>query len=227
MRLISFIFKFLFCVTYIIGSHFSTAEGAKPEERPNILFCIADDWGWHASAYGEPVLKTPHFDRIAKEGVLFNYAYVSSPSCTPSRGAVLTGQWHWRLEAGANLWCVFPDRHATYPEILGEAGYFTGKTRKAWGPGRTETLGRQLAGKDFKSFDVFLNQRPEGKPFCFWIGSSDPHRGFKLNSGEQSGMDLSKIRVPGYFPDAPIVRTDVADYFFEVQRFDALVGSAL
>ena len=78
-------------------------------KRPNILFAIADDWGWpHAGAYGDPVVKTPTFDRLAKEGILFNHAYVSSPSCTPSRGAILTGQWHWRLGGAGNLWSVFP-----------------------------------------------------------------------------------------------------------------------
>jgi len=61
-------------------------------KRSNILFAIADDWGWpHAGAYGDPVVKTPTFDRLAKENILFNHAYVSSPSCTPSRGAILTG----------------------------------------------------------------------------------------------------------------------------------------
>ena len=94
------------------------AADDKPDTRPNFIFAIADDWGWpHASAYGDPVVKTPAFDRLAKEGVLFHHAYVSSPSCTPSRGAILTGQWHWRLEGAGNLWSVFPDKFATYPEL--------------------------------------------------------------------------------------------------------------
>jgi len=72
-------------------------------DRPNILLCIADDWGWpHAGAYGDPVVKTPAFDRIAREGVLFEHAYVAAPSCTPCRNSILTGQWHWRLGQGAN-----------------------------------------------------------------------------------------------------------------------------
>ena len=116
------------------------------DERPNVLFTIADDWGWfHAGAYGDPVVKTPTFDRLAREGVLFNHAYVSSPSCTPSRGAILTGQWHWRLEGAANLHSVFPDKFATYPELLTEAGYETGTTGKNWGPGKPATPGRPLA----------------------------------------------------------------------------------
>ncbi len=197
-------------------------------ERPNILFCIADDWGWpHAGAYGDPVVKTPTFDRLAREGALFHHAYVSSPSCTPSRGAILTGQWHWRLEGAGNLHSVFPDKFATYPEILEEAGYAVGSSGKAWGPGRTETAGRELAGKRYGSFQQFLKERPKDQPFCYWLGSSDPHRPYALGSGEKSGMELNKIKLPACFPDHPIVRGDVADYYFEVQRFDALVGSAV
>ena len=69
------------------------APASTQDERPNILFCIADDWGWpHAGVYGDPVVRTPTFDRIAREGVLFEAAFVSSPSCTPSRNAILTGR---------------------------------------------------------------------------------------------------------------------------------------
>ena len=196
--------------------------------KPNVLFAIADDWGWpHAGAYGDPVVKTPVFDRLASEGVLFSHAYVSSPSCTPSRGAILTGQWHWRLEGAGNLWSVFPDKFVTYPELLEQQGYVSGHRGKAWGPGRPETSGRDLAGKQYPGFEQFLEQRARGKPFCFWLGTSDPHRPYELGSGEASGIDLAEIQLPACFPDAPEVRKDVADYYFEVQRFDSLVGDAL
>ncbi|MBN1442984.1 MAG: sulfatase [Planctomycetes bacterium] len=203
-------------------------DGAKRDGRPNLLLAIADDWGWpHAGAYSDPVVQTPAFDRLAREGALFRHAYVSSPSCTPSRGALLTGQYHWRLKAAGNLWSVFPDEFETYPERLEKAGYFTGVTGKGWGPGRTATAGRELAGPRFKSFDEFLSRRSEGKPFCFWLGSGDPHRPYEPGSGAKSGMDLGKIRPPACLPDSPAVRSDVADYYFEVQRFDRLVGAAV
>ncbi len=68
----------------LLSALLGTAAMAADQARPNILFCLADDWGWpHAGAYGDPVVKTPAFDRLAREGVLFEYAYVSSPSCTP------------------------------------------------------------------------------------------------------------------------------------------------
>lgn len=201
---------------------------AASTDRPNILFAIADDWGWpHAGAYGDPVVKTPTFDRLAREGVLFRHAYVSSPSCTPSRGAILTGQWHWRLEGAGNLWSVFPDKFVTYPELLAQAGYEIGTTGKNWGPGRTQTPGRNLAGKPYKSFPEFLAQRTPGRPFCYWLGSGDPHRPYQEGSGAASGIPVERIKLPACFPDAPVVRSDVADYYFEVQRFDQQVGAAL
>lgn len=203
------------------------AADTKPE-RLNILFAIADDWGWpFAGAYGDPVAQTPTFDRLAREGTLFHHAYVSSPSCTPSRGAILTGQWHWRLEGGANLWSIFPDKFKSFPEMLGEHGYFCGVTAKGWGPGSTETPSRPIEGKRFKGFREFLAARPAGEPFCFWLGSSDPHRPHEEGSGKAAGLDLSKIRLPACFPDVEVVRSDVADYLVEVQKFDALVGDAV
>ena len=201
-------------------------------ERPNILFCIADDWGWpHAGAYGDPVVATPAFDRVAREGVLFEHAYVSSPSCTPSRNAILTGQHHWRLGAGANLWSWLDVGHSVYPLLLEEAGYHVGHWRKSWGPGRlalggyegTHPAGKRYAG----GFAAFLEARPQGAPFCFWLGASDPHRGYERGSGEASGMDLASVPVPGFFPDTHDVRSDIADYYFEVQRFDRDVARAL
>ena len=202
------------------------------DERPNILFCIADDWGWpHAGAYeNDDVVKTPAFDRIAREGVLFNHAYISSPSCTPSRNAILTGQWHWRLGPGANLWSTLNEDLKVYPQLLRDAGYHIGSWRKSWGPGRLDGRWKadHPAGKVYrKGLAEFLAARPEGKPFCFWLGASDPHRGYKLHSGRDSGMDLSKIKLFKHYPDNDVVRGDVADYYFEVQRFDSDVAKAL
>jgi len=202
------------------------------QERPNILFCIADDWGWpHASAYGDPVLKTPTFDRIAREGVLFQHAYVSSPSCTPSRNAILTGQYHWRLDEGANLWSSLSTRFPVYPLLLEARGYHVGHWRKSWGPGRVKVGGytdSHPAGKPYKKgFEQFLAARPDKKPFCFWLGAHDPHRGYALGSGRKSGMDIDQVKVPAFYPNVEQVRSDIADYYFEVQRFDSDVARAL
>ena len=132
-----------FCAVSLMVPRTITA-GRRDNKRPNILFCLADDWSWpHASIAGDKVVKTPTFDRVAREGVLFENAFVSSPSCTPSRGAILTGQWHWRLEEGANLWSTLPAKFDVYTDLLEKAGYHVGFTRKGWAPGKDGPGGRR------------------------------------------------------------------------------------
>jgi arylsulfatase A-like enzyme len=77
---------------------------AAADARPNILYCLADDWSWpHAGVYGDRVIRTPTFDRVAREGIRFNYCFSAASSCTPSRAAMLTGQYPHRLEEGSCL----------------------------------------------------------------------------------------------------------------------------
>lgn len=199
-------------------------------KRPNILLAIADDWSWpHAGAYGDPTVKTPVFDRVAREGALFTRAFAAAPSCTPSRAALLTGRYPHQLEEGGVLHGFLPAKFQTYTDLLERAGYHVGYTRKGWGPGRVEPGGRNRnpAGPVFSDFDTFLRSRPAGQPFAFWFGSQDPHRPYEEGSGAASGIDLASIRVPPFLPDTPEVRGDLADYFFEVQRFDREVGDIL
>jgi len=201
---------------------------AAAEHPPNILFAIADDWGYpHAGVYGDRVVATPSFDRIAREGVLFEHAYAAAPSCTASRGAILTGLWPWRLGPGANLYGPVPEQHRFYPDLLEEAGYFVGSERKGWGPGTLPYRDTNPAGPRYESFAAFLEARPEGRPFAFWFGSSDPHRPYDAGSGREAGLDPAAIALAAHLPDAPEVRDDVADYYAEVQRFDRELGERL
>jgi len=202
---------------------------ARAAERPNILFCLADDWGWpHAGAYGDPVVKTPAFDRLAREGVLFHHAFISSPSCTPCRNSIITGQQFYRLGHGANLWSTLDVNEPNFMFMLREAGYEIGHWRKAWGPGRFQVGGYEEhpCGPN-SSFDKFMKNRDPGKPFCFWFGTSDPHRPYAKGSGRKSGMNIDRVPVPAFYPDEEPVRSDIADYYFEVQRWNRDVAEAL
>ena len=173
--------------------------GLGAAERPNILFCISDDQSYaHTGANGDPVVNTPAFDRIAREGLRFVRAFCDAPTCGPSRSAILTGQSIWRLEEAGNIHSTLPAEFATYTGLLSDAGYAVGYTGKGWSPGRLEPGGRteNPAGPRFSertlkppfeamwdqdyaaNFDDFLKQVPEGRPFCFWLGSGEPHRGF-------------------------------------------------
>ena len=105
------------------------------QQKPvNILFCIADDAG-HMSAYGTPWVNTPAFDRVAREGILFENAYTCNAKSAPSRAAFITGRNSWQLEEACNHWPTFPSKFKSYPEALAENGYYVGCTGKGWGPG--------------------------------------------------------------------------------------------
>jgi N-sulfoglucosamine sulfohydrolase len=210
-------------------------QAAPHDTRPNIVLCMADDWGWpHASAYGDEGVQTPAFDRLAAEGVLFRHAYTTSPSCTPSRNAVLTGKYHWQLGPGANLWSTLPAEHESFVHLLRDAGYRTGRNRaKSWGPGNpkswVEVHGDHPVTTPYATLEEFLDaggEEPDA-PFFFWLGTSDPHRDYEPGSGARAGIDPNKSHLFEHFPDVPEVRSDVADYYFEVQRWDSLVRTAL
>ena len=206
------------------------ALAAAAETRPNILYCLGDDWSWpHAGVYGDRVVRTPTFDRIAREGVRFNYCFSAAPSCTASRAAMLTGQYPHRLEEGSNLRGFLPKKFAVYPDLLEQAGYTVGSTRKGWAPGNWRAGGftRNPAGPSFKDLATFLQTVPVGKPFCFWFGSHDPHRPYERGSGARSGLKTNSVVVPPFWPDNGVARNDVLDYYRVVERFDREVGELL
>ena len=103
------------------------AEEPPSLDPPNILFAISDDQSWpHAGAYGDTNVSTPAFDRVAREGALFTHSFSAAPSCTPSRGAVLTGQAIWRLGEAGMLMGTFPPELDVFPRLLEDAGYDIG-----------------------------------------------------------------------------------------------------
>jgi N-sulfoglucosamine sulfohydrolase len=122
----------------------NAAQPAPAAKRPNILFAFADDWGRYASAYAKidgpgtisDAVRTPNFDRVAREGVLFRSAFVSAPSCTPCRSAILSGQHFWRTGRASILrGAVWDYSNPAYPLLLRDAGYHLGETYKVWSPG--------------------------------------------------------------------------------------------
>lgn len=222
----------------------ATALPGAAAERPNILIAIADDWSFgHAGAYGCGWVKTPGFDRVAREGVLFTHAYTPNAKCAPSRSCILTGRNPWQLKAAANHVPFFPPEFRSYPEALGGLGYFVGFTMKGWAPGTAlDAAGqpRMLTGKPFNArklnppttgisrndyaanFQDFLEAAPAGQPWCFWYGGVEPHRPYEYGSGvAKGGKKLSDIdHVPACWPDDKTVRNDLLDYAFEVEHFD-------
>ena len=128
----------------ILTSLLTAAMLGAQVKHPNILFIFADDWGRNASIYAEvngkgginDVVRTPNFDKLARQGVLFRNAHVNAPSCTPCRSSLLSGQYFWRTGRGAILrGAVWDEKIPSYPLLLRDSGYHIGKTFKVWGPG--------------------------------------------------------------------------------------------
>ncbi|MEP7129099.1 MAG: sulfatase [Chitinophagales bacterium] len=206
---------------------FSVASQA--QKSPNILFLLADDLSYpFLSVYGDPIVKTPNLDRIASQGVVFSNAYCAAPSCTPSRAAILTGLYPHKLGEGVNLVGRLDSKIPTYVKLMREKGYSVAFDRKGWAPGDYTKSGykENPAGTSIE-FNKFLKELPNEKPFFFWFGTNDPHRAFPLGAGKLNGIDPGKIKVPGFLPDSPEVRGDMADYFNLIQRFDKEVGELL
>lgn len=201
-----------------------------PLTKPNFLVLMSDNhYSDHLGCYGDKTVKTPAIDKIAKNGVRFTNAFCGSPSCTPARGAMLTGQEIWRLGEGANLWSSLPDSIPTYQDILELAGYHTGHDRKGWGPGDYKAGGRDKnpAGTTFKNLNEFLDKNTGQKPWSYFLSSRNPHRPFEYESGKNLGIDVEKVFVPPYLPDSPEVRNDIADYYAAVMSFDKEVEEAI
>ncbi len=214
-------------IAYLLFLSSCSKMEKKEEKKPNIMILMSDNHSWnHLGCYGDKVVKTPNIDKIATKGIRFTNAFCSAPSCTPARASMLTGQDIWRLEEGANLWGIFPKKFEVYTDLLESAGYLVGYEGKGWGPGDWEASDRTRnpAGVQYNSFEEFYNEKEKGQPFMYWFSSRDPHRPFRKDGGEKAKIDLDKIEVPPYLPDCPEVRSDIADYYAEIQHFDKEVS---
>ena len=234
-------------IIFLLLTNFFTCNSQGEKSVPNILICIADDAGHMGKKY--PWVNTPAFDRVADEGISFSKAYTPNAKCAPSRACLLTARNPWQLKEAANHWNNFGQEFKTFPEALKDFGFFTGFTGKGWGPGnpgeidgkmrelcggqwnkiKTETPTNSMANIDYSAnFIDFYNHKEEEQPFCFWYGGHEPHRRYEYGSSLKAGKKLSDIKkVPPFFPDNDIVRTDILDYALEIEYFDSHVTEIL
>ncbi len=242
----NFVKMFLLLITMLCAKIYSQS----PDKRPNILVIMFDDAGLDMSVYGSTYVNTPAFDEIAKEGLLFNKAYTPNAKCAPSRAALMTGRNSWQLGAAANHVIYFPAKFKTYQEVLLENGYTTGHTGKGYAPGKTltaEGAQRNVMGPAFNektidpptkyistndysgNFEEFLTDAPKNKPWSFWVGSTEPHRGYEYGSGARLGNKTTDMikNFPSYWPDNETTRNDLLDYAYEIEDTDKHIGKIM
>ena len=214
------------------------------DRRRSVLFVIADDWSRLARCYGNEVIRTPHIDALAERGTVFDYAFCTSPSCAVSRACILTGQHSHTHGQYGHCHGIHGFRTHEYmqstPAVLQAHGYATGCIGKkhvepasvypfAYEPGVDARSPDGMASK----VTEFLSEHAE-QPFYLHIGSEYPHRagrGFgneRMHAGiTPTPYDPEEVIVPGFLPDVPRVRRDLAEYYESVSRYDQVVGAVV
>ena len=206
---------------------------AHAAERPNILLILGDNWRWPtAGILGDPLAKTPAFDRIAREGVTFTHTFNPVPSCSPTRSCLLTGRNAHELGERASLWSGFPKDTPVVTQLLREVGYEIGYSGKPWAPGNHEISGwkENPVGPKFADFAAFHAKRATTKPFFFWLGNTDTAtKGGKLPylADAKAKLDATKLTVPPELPDCPALRDDLMNYYGGVMKLDAEAAQAI
>src|SRR5204863_4582976 len=156
--------------------------------RPNIVFIMSDDHAAHAiSAYGSRVNQTPNIDRLAKEGALLTSVFATNSICTPSRAAILTGQ--YSHINGVTMFNRFDSSRTTVARLLQAGGYYTGMIGK-W------HLGSDPAG--FDRWEILPGQGAYVNPVFYTATGEKTYTGrYVTDVITDLGIDFLKNRPPG------------------------------
>jgi N-sulfoglucosamine sulfohydrolase len=239
---------------FISGGLAGKPASAGDNKRPNIVLIVSDDHGLDAlGCYGNPVIKTPNLDGLAREGVRFTNAFCTTASCSASRSVILTGMYNhangqYGHQHSYHHFVSFPNIKSL-PVRLTEAGYRTGRIGKY-----------HVAPDEVYKFDTALQANSRSPvemaekcrafvaadgPFFLYFCTSDPHRGGgKVQElptkpdrfgNRAKGYPVTKevryqpedVIVPPFLPDSPECRAELAQYYQSVSRVDHGVGRML
>jgi arylsulfatase A-like enzyme len=192
------------------------------QNQPDIILFIADDHGWTDSGvYGDPYIKTPHIDRLAKQSMRFTHAFAASPLCSPSRCVIQTGLMPHR-NGGHKFGTPIRTDIKTMPEYLKELGYHTahfGKFHHA----PKHRFPYDLVQQSEQQAADYLANFDGGKPLLLVVCTHPPHTPWIKNTV----YDPAKISLPPNFIDTAETRTDRADYYSDVTLMDSILGDVL
>jgi N-sulfoglucosamine sulfohydrolase len=205
-----------------------TTPKAEEETQPNFIVFIADDAAWNdCGPYGNNQIKTPNINSLAEEGVVFNNAFLTISSCSPSRCSILTGRYPHSTGA-PELHMPLPANQLLFAGELQKAGYYTAVAGKYHiGPKRSEfdtIYGGGPSGCEH--WVEALQNRPKDRPFFLWLASIDPHRKYAPNTIPEP-HDPEEVIVPPYLPDNDSTRKDLAMYYDEISRMDSYIGKVM
>jgi len=225
---------FILALLILASCKSHVTENKTKDNRPNIIFILSDDHAYQAiSAYGYGLNHTPNIDELAKEGMLFNRAFVNNSLCAPSRAAILTGKYSNLNGIKGNGDEVFDGTQNTFPKLLRQAGYQTAMIGKwhlvsnptgfdFWNilPGQGDYYNpRFIDSNGTKSVEGYitdltmdkainwLNSRDATRPFCALVWNKAPHRDWMPAIKYLHEFDSVNIPLPATFFDNYSTRT--------------------
>ncbi|GAA4946557.1 sulfatase [Algibacter agarivorans] len=239
---LSFILSLFFSVVFLWSCQ--SKKKNIPEGRPNIVLIIADDVSWNdIGPYGHPKVKTPNLEALAKEGMIFKEAFLTTSSCSPSRTSIISGLYPHNTDAEQLSWPL-PDTKNTFVQELKASGYWTGLAGKyhMGDPVRDDFdallemqwkdapigIDRRLVGDGSGCDDWMdlLKKRPQDKPFFLWLASFDAHRPFYEGMSDDP-HNYDDVILPPYVPVNDTIKKDFALYYDEIARMDDYIGKVV
>ncbi|MCC6695442.1 MAG: sulfatase [Candidatus Hydrogenedentes bacterium] len=202
------------------------SDAAESQTRPNIVWIIAEDMSCHFGFQGEPLVKTPHVDRLAREGAVFDSAYTTCPVCSPSRSALITAMYQTTI--GAHNHRSFrgaikhdlPEPVRPVPEYFKAAGYYVcnGSRSEAKDPGKTDYNFNYPA--DLYDGADYTGAAPDQPIFMQFQLQGGKFRKAKI----EQEVSPDAVVLPPYYPDDLVLRQDWARYLNSVMYVDQEVG---
>ncbi len=221
------------------------SDSPRPEviRAPDVVIFVADDQGLFLGAYGHSSVTTPTLDRLAAEGIRFDCAYATTAVCTASRAVLYTGRFPARN--GCPGFEPIAPEVPIWSDLLGPAGYRTGMIGKLGGKPlerfQFDFFARALPNDPgarsvrwyVEQLEAFLAQ-DDPRPFCLMVNLRDAHYPFPTD-GAPTGMasvpetphDPAAVAVPGFLPDLPEVRGELARFADSLRRLDVTIGCML
>lgn len=203
-----------------------SAQNGRRSQPPNFIVIIGDDIGYgDIGCNGHPHIRTPNIDRLARDGIRFEAAFLTASSCSPSRNSIISGRYPHNTGA-QHLHTPLPEDVVTIPQLLQGAGYYTAAAGK-WhlGPGVRKHFDRIEFTKPSgaETWVSVLKERPRDKPFFMWFASLDAHRGWSAQKLPNPHAPADCV-FPPYLLDRPQYRKDMMQYYNEIGRLDDYVG---
>jgi arylsulfatase A-like enzyme len=214
------------------------ASSVLGQNRPNIIWLMAEDIGPDIECYGMSAVKTPHLNQLADEGIKYTHCFCTNPISSPSRSAMMTGVHQLKINAQhhrSNRDVPLEAPCRPFTALLREAGYtcilgnshVMNKGRKTDVNFRHTPLGKWDGRENFGLFDKFDEFTPADQPFFAQIQLLVTHRGDwwdDIHAKSSHPVNPDAVVLPPYVADDPVIRKDWAKYLDQVEYMDGEVG---